>query len=190
MAHMIFGNTDMEDLRKKATRLGSAASSLATLLEQEAARLKRMDEVDRLAKLRVAIARSAESARRYEDGARCTYSKVQAVRSTAGLVVRLIAKTDNGAPGAISHALIDPPASGEPPFGTVLVRIGPGGVPEDVDIVSVSRLARESRQSQVSVFEQLQKSHNLLLTEQGFFGLMDRLADSILEGKLSLPISL
>ena len=189
MAHMIFGNTDMEDLRKKAARLGSAARSLATLFEQEAVRLKRMDEVGRLTTLRAAIARRTESARRDENGASCSYSEVRAIRRIAGSVAGLIAKTNNDWPGVISHALIDPPADGEPPFGTVLVRIGPGGVPEDVHVVSVSRLARESRQKQLRVIEELQKSQNLLLTEESFSELMDRLANKILEGKLSLPIS-
>ena len=55
--------------------------------------------------------------------------------------------------------------------------------------VSVSRLARESRQKQLRVIEELQKSQNLLLTEEHFSELMDRLADKIVEGKLSLPIS-
>jgi len=54
----------------------------------------------------------------------------------------------------------------------------------------VSSQARKSRQKEFRVVEALQKNQNLLLTEENFSELLDRLVDKIIEGKLSLPISL
>ena len=168
---MITDNDSLQNLRVRAGKLASAAESLATLLEQEAIRLKRGDEVARLKALRVAIARRIESARSEENSASSRYEKIRAIRSVAGFVTGLIAKTNNDGLEIISHALIQPPVDGKPPFGTVLVRIGPGGVPEDVDVVSVSRLARDSRREQFRVIQDLKKAQNLLLTEENFSGL-------------------
>jgi hypothetical protein len=88
----------------------------------------------------------------------------------------------------VSQTLAEPSANGASPFGTVLVRIGPGGVPDDVDVVSVSRLARDSHRKESEVIEEMKKAGNQLLTEDDFTGFMDRLADEILEGRLSLTI--
>jgi len=90
----------------------------------------------------------------------------------------------------LPRATLISPANGEPRFSTVLVCIGLEGVPEDVHVVSVSSQARKSRQKEFRVVEALQKNQNLLLTEENFSELLDRLVDKIIEGKLSLPISL
>lgn len=187
----MINNDSLKGLQTHAGNLVSAAESLASLLEEEAIGLKRRDEVARLQVLRAAIMSHIESARCDENSSSYNYSVVGLFRSLAGVGTKLAATTSDGDRlWNISQKLFDPPANGEPRFNTVLVRIGLGGVPQDVHVVSVSRQARKSRQKEFRVIEELQKKQNLLLTEENFFELLDRLADKIIEGKLSLPIGL
>ena len=187
----MINNDSLKGLQTHAGNLVSAAELLALLLEEEAIGLKRRDEVARLQVLRAAIKSHIESARCDENSSSYNYSLVGLFRSLAGLGTKLAATTSDGDRlWNISQKLFDPPANGEPRFNTVLVRIGLGGVPQDVHVVSVSSQARKSRQKEFRVIEELQKKQNLLLTEENFSELLDRLADKIIEGKLSLPISL
>ena len=191
MAGMRAGDAKLKSLQIHVGNLVSATDSLASLLEEEAISLKRRDEVARLQVLRVAIMRHIESTRCDESSSSYSYSAVRAVRSLVGLGARLDAATSNNDRlWNMSQKLFDPLANGEPRFSTVLVCIGLEGVPEDVHVVSVSSQARKSRQKEFRVVEALQKNQNLLLTEENFSELLDRLADKIIEGKLSLPISL
>jgi len=140
--------------------------------------------------LRAVIMSHIESARCDENSSSYNYSKWELFRCLSGLGTRLAATSNNDKLWNISQNLFAPSANGEPHFNTVLVRIGPGGVPQDVHVVSASSQTRKSRQKEFRVIEELQKNQNLLLTEENFSELLDRLADKIIEGKLSLPISL
>ena len=61
---------DLEVLKVRASELANAAESLATLLDEEANRLKRGAQVERLHQLRCDIAKDLEAARQAEDRAR------------------------------------------------------------------------------------------------------------------------
>ena len=184
-------NAKLKNLQIHVGSLVSATASLASLLGEEAISLKRRDEVARLQVLRAAIMSHIESARCDEDSSSYNYSKWELFRCLSGLGTRLAATTSNNDKlWNTSQKLFDTPANGEPHFNTILVCIGLGGIPDDVHVVSVSSQARKSRQKEFRVIEVLQKKQNLLLTEENFSELLDRLADKIIEGKLSLPISL
>lgn len=191
MGHMIFGNTDMEDLRKKATKLTSAIESLSILLEQEADRLKRKDEAARLKLLRSAILQQAEWDRNGEMAASSGYNFGKLVSSVilkgAGL---LIAETSEDEKlRAAARSLLAEPVGEKRTFGTVLVRIDAKGLPDGVDVVSISRLGRESHQKEPEVISGLEKHGYLLLSEEDFSRLIDKLVKEILEGQLTLPVN-
>jgi hypothetical protein len=77
----------------------------------------------------------------------------------------------------------------KPPFGNVMVCIGSGGLPGDVEIISISQLARESKRPESDVINELQKRGYLLFSKEAFSLLNDKLIDDIREGRLRLPIS-
>ncbi len=80
--------------------------------------------------------------------------------------------------------------SKEVPFGTILIAIGGKGILEDVKTISVSRLARESNQSETEVINRLKKDGSLLLNEDNFSRLIDKRVEEIMEGQLALPVSI
>lgn len=182
--------TDLAVLRVRACELANAAESLATLLDEEANRLKRGDQVERLHQLRCDIAKDLETARQAEDRASSRETALTAFDNVAGLATSLIAK-DSNSKGfqALSDHLLAAPTYRKPVFGTVLVAIGPKGLPDDVHVVSVSCWARESKRPESEISKELRSGGKLLFSERSFSLLIDTLSNKILNGELSLPVS-
>lgn len=187
---MTMEDDSLEELRLRASSLASAAESLASLLDEEAVRLKRHDQVDRLHKLRSAITRDMEEARDVEDRARSGEVQLSAFDSGTALATGVIAELFKSKGfEVVSDHLLAAPANRKATFGTVLVAIGPEGLPDDVRVAPVSRLARESKRDESQVIDSLRKQGNLLLAEKAFSGLIDTVASEILKGTWDLPIS-
>jgi hypothetical protein len=183
-------NANLELLKVRACTLACAAESLASLLDQEANRLKRGDQIERLHRLRYEIARDLETARQGEERARSGETMVTVFDNVSGLATRLIAKgSNNNSWRVMSDYLLAAPAHRNLTFGTVLVAIGPKGLPDDVWVVSVSCRARESHRPESEIIKELRSGGNLPIGERSFPLLIDRLSKEILNGELSLPIS-
>jgi hypothetical protein len=190
MADITVEDANLQDLRRRASELASGVESLAALFEQDAIRLRRRDEIERLNALRSSILQQVERATGEEMAARSGYNKARTVSSLFRLGAGLVTMTsENRTMRAISRELLAGSNDREPHYGTVLVRIGPGGVPEDVDVVCISCLARETNREEFGVMNELQKHGCLLFGEKAFSLLIDTLSDEILKGQLNLPLS-
>ncbi len=189
MADMTIEYTNLENLRRQASELASAVQALATLFEEGATRLSREDQVARLRAVRSAVVHKVEQARAQEMAASTGHGLASAVGSLVRLGAGLITMTsENRTMQAISQQLLARSTGKEPPFGTILIGIGSGGVPEDVDVINISSLARESKRDERDVTDRLLADGNILFTAKAFSSLIDRLADRILRGGLSLPV--
>jgi hypothetical protein len=178
MADMTIEYSNLEDLKRRACELSSAVQALATLFEAGATRLSREDQVARLRAVHSAVVEKVERERAQEMAA-----------STVGSLFRLGAMLlENRTMQAISRQLLARPVGKEPSFGTILINIGSGGVPEDVEVINISGLARESKRDERDVTDRLLADGHLLFTVNAFSSLIDRLADGILRGGLSLPV--
>ena len=181
--------TSLEDLKRRASELVSAVQTLATLFEEGAARLSREDQVARLKILRAAILQKVERAKAQETAANTGHSMASTVSSLFRFGGGLITLTsEDTTMQAISQHLLARPARKEPSFGTILISVGSGGVPEDVEVINISRLTRESKRDECDVTNGLLADGHLLFTANAFSSLIDRLADEILKGGLSLPV--
>lgn len=178
-------------LQRQAAALASAGPSLAALLDQEASRLILTSEASRLRALRSSIRQELDWARSVEDAARYGHSKAKLTSSLVGLGVGIAIKmtTQDKHLRAFSYHLLKNLGGKEFPFGTVMVCIGPRGMPDDVAVISISRLARESDREESQVTEELEGRGCLLFSERAFSLLMDKLTDDVQEGRLALPIS-
>ena len=74
-------------------------------------------------------------------------------------------------------------------FGLILICIGPRGLPDDAEVVSISQLARESNRPESEIINKLREGGYLLFNEKTFSLLIDRLIDDVREGRLRLPVS-
>jgi hypothetical protein len=190
MADITGEDINLKDLRQRAGRLALGVESLAAQFEQEAINLRQWNEVARLRSLCLTVLHGMEWAKSMERTASYSHTKARAVSSLfqvgAGLIMMM---SEDRMMQAISHELLAGPRGREPTFGTVLVRIGPEGLPGDVEVISISSLARETKLEESEVINRLMASGNLLFGQESFSLLIDRLASEILKGRLTLPLS-
>jgi hypothetical protein len=190
MADITGEDTNLKDLRQRAKELALGVESLAAQFEKEDTHLKQRDDVARLRALCSAVLQGMEWAKSMERAASYGHTEARMVSSLfqvgAGLIMMM---SEDRMMQAISHELLAGPRGREPNYGSVLVRIGPEGLPEDVEVISISSLARESKLGESEVINRLLESGNLLFGEESFSHLIDRLTGEILKGKLSLPVS-
>jgi hypothetical protein len=180
----------LENLRHQVRQLTSAGLSLTTLFAEEAKRLGQEDEASRLRALHRAILEQLERAKSDESTASYAYSQVRLRAAWGGLIVGTIIKmaSSNRWLQSSANYLLENLGGKKPPFGKVLVCIGPKGLPDDVRVVSVSQLARESNQDESEVINNLEERGCLLFSEEDFSILIDKLVNDVLEGHLHLPV--
>lgn len=182
----------LEDLKHQARKLASIGLTLNTLFTEEAKQLSRKDEASRLRTLYRAVVEQLEQVKRDEGSASYGHSKARLVTSLGGLIAGVAIKmtSKDKQLSAFSDHLLNNLGGKRQPFGTVLVFIGPKGMPDDVEVVSISRLARELNREESDVTNELQKHGFLLLGEKAFSLFIERLIDGVLEGQILLPISM
>ena len=78
--------------------------------------------------------------------------------------------------------------SKNPPFGMVLIAIGKGGLPDDVKVIPLSRMARESKMSELEVRTILADKGYFLITQEVFAATMGAVEHCVLNGVLPLPL--
>jgi hypothetical protein len=180
----------LENLQHQARKLTSAGLSLTALFAEGAKRLGREDEASRLRTSYHAVVEQLERVKRGEGSASYAQSQVNMKVSliALGMSAGRAMVSKNNRLSRISDSLKSAGIE-KLPFGNVLVCIGPRGLPEDVEVVSISRLARESKREESEVVNELQKRGYLLLGKEAFSLLIDKLVDAVRKGRLCLPIS-
>jgi len=180
----------LENLRFQVRKLTAAVLSLSNLFAEEARRLNWRDEASRLKALHFTIRQQLDRAKSNESAASYGYSEAGLIRSLGGLAVggtiKMLSK--NKELQAFSDHLLKNLGGEKRPFGTVLICVGPRGMPDDVQVVSVSRLARESKREESEVINELERRGCLLFSEKAFSLLIDKLACDVQEGRLHLPV--
>jgi hypothetical protein len=190
MGSLISHSTYLRSLQRQARKLTSENLSLANLFAEESSRLNQQDEASRLKALYSSIRQQLDEAKSLEIAASYGHSKAKLVTSLAGLVVGVtirMASEDKRAL-AFSDHLLENLGGKRCPFGTVLVSIGPKGLPDDVQVVSISELARQSNRQESEVISELRERGHLLFSEEAFSRLIDRLTSDVQEGRLLLPV--
>jgi len=184
--------TNLNDLYVKARALYSNAVSIAELFDDETSRLIRMKMEAQLRDLHSQIVKQLHMTKAEEDVLKCSYNQNDTVFSltklAAGGIIKMVSK-NNEPLSAIGDQLLKKPARSHPDFGLVLVGIGPVGVPDGVQVVAVSQLARESNRAEAEVTNELKKQGQFLFNEQNFSLLIDKLIEGVREGSLTLPVS-
>lgn len=183
-------HTYLNNIQHQAGILAEAVVSLSPYFEAEAQRLIRQDEVQQLKTIHTAIIEKLAWSRRMESAASYGHSKASLEWSLTGLAVKLItmAITENRQAHDFVNRVFDTSERNKRPYGTVMVCVGAKGIPDDIQVVSISELARESNQPEFEIIQKLQKSGCLLLSQEAFTRLIDSLITDIREGRLHLPI--
>lgn len=177
----------LRDSQSQAKKLTEAGPNLNARLATEEARLKREDEASGLRGIHDAILEQVQRLRKIELLASCGHSRASLMLSLVEVAVTAMVSKGRRL-SAVTDCLLRGPANRKQPFGLVMVSIGSRGLPDDVEVVSISQLARESKRPQPEVMNKLRGDGLLLFTEEAFSALVSRLIGDVREGKLRLPV--
>jgi len=178
----------LKNLQSQGKKLIEARLALNALFVEEEIRLKREDEVSILMMVRCAIVEQLQRLKHIETSASHGHSQANLALFPVGLVVTAMVSKSNR-PSAIMDYLLRGPSDRHRPFGTVMVCVGPKGLPDDVKAVSISQLARDSNRLEPEIVNRLQEDGYLLFSEEVFSSLIDKLIADVRQGKLRLPVS-
>lgn len=74
------------------------------------------------------------------------------------------------------------------PFGIILIAVGKGGLPDNVRVIQVSRLVRESNIKESEVTAKLQDDNCLFMTPETFARVLSNVQSRALDGSMSLSV--
>ncbi len=180
----------LETLIDRATAQTMAIEALADVFAQEAVGLLKRDQARRLYRVKGEVITQVAHVQSIEEATRCGFSEGRFINGILKLVAGSLG-------AAMSRSREHPLLRGAriaareferiPPFGTVVVAVGPGGVPDDIVVVPVSRLARESSRPESAIIAELKSRGHLVLTPREFSNMLDDLVHMVLEGTAALP---
>jgi len=188
MATLKISHSYLEDLRSEGKARIEGASGLNRLFHKEAASLKREDGASTLRAAHRTIVEQLQALKRIEISASLGHSQANLVLFPVGLALTAIF-SKNDRQSAVMDYLRRGPEDRYRPFGTVMVRVGPEGLPDDARAVSISQLARDSNRLEPEIVNSLRENGYLVFSEEVFFSLIDRLVTYVRQGKLCLPVS-
>lgn len=179
----------LENSQSQAKKLTETELALNELFAGEETRLKWEDEASSLKALYHTIVEQLDRMKYSESSACYGDTKANLAFSVTGLAAKIIvATTKNQRAWNVVNNIFDTEGH-KKPFGTVMVCVGPKGLPDDATVISISQSARESNRSEPEIMNKLQRDGYLLFSQEEFSLLVDRLIVDVREGKLRLPVS-
>ena len=182
----------LEVLRHRVTAQEDTLASLEETFAQEAEHLHRYDQAQRLDALEERIAREVNDIRRMETAAAYAFEKWTLSSGLAKLALgSLVAAVRHSRehPLSVGARLAQGDFERTAPFGTVLVAVRPGGVPDDVKVVALSQQARELERTESEVVAALKARGYHTMTPESFFTALNELRRKVLNGDLALPVA-
>ena len=169
----------------------AALEPLGDAFAQEAKRIFRHDQDVCLRRLKARVMHEVGNTLEQETTASNAFTKTTLVMGAAefalgGLVAAMFHSRKVFSVGTY---LAQSELSKTKPFGTVLVAVGHGGLPDDVEAISLSRLARELDRLESDIEATLQTHGYLLMTPEVFLRVLTELERRVLDGSLSLPVT-
>jgi len=192
MEGLIPNSAYLKKLRKQLRKLTADSLSLGDIFAEEAVHMNWTDEASRLKALYLSIREQMDRARRLENAVSYGHSRVSLVMKLGEIAVggAIGMLSRNKEAQAISYGLLNDPGGEHRPYGRVRICVGPKGIPDDVQVVSISGLASESKREEAEVIDELQRHGCLLFSEKVFSLLIDKMACAVQEGRLHLPVSI
>jgi hypothetical protein len=181
-------NERLKGLRPQGRKLIETMIALNDLCIEEEIRQTREDEVAILMEVRRAIVEQLRELKGIDTAARLGQSQANAALFPAGLALTALF-SKNDMQSAIADYLLRGSGHKHRPFGTVMVCVGPKGLPDDAQAVSISQLASDSNRLEPEIVNGLRKDGYLVFSEEVFSSLIDKLVADVRQGKLSLPVS-
>ncbi|MDO8491366.1 MAG: hypothetical protein Q7T04_05060 [Dehalococcoidia bacterium] len=182
----------LQKVRSHLVQQGQAIVALQEALVGESEHLRRLDQAQSIREMRSQVVRKIEALMHSESAASAASGTAALIGSGASFLLGAIAAAASGSrehPLVVGTRMANAVLENKEPYGSVLVAVGPRGVPDDVNVISVSQWARESGRSEAAVEAALKARGQLLMTPDAFNRLMDSLEHGVLGGNVVLPVS-
>ena len=153
----------LKELQNQLRRQKAAVEEIGLLLDRSTRRLFQRDQAAFLEEFKLEIMQDVEIFQSVESEAASEFNKRAIhgrIPSTMVDLYNVFSGRRNSSEIGLTELLDE--IYKKPPFHTVLIAIGPEGIPEDVKVMSISRNARNSHISEKSVQENL-RSYGILL---------------------------
>lgn len=192
MENMAGCQSRVEALRQRAGAQVDVLLPLNELFAREVEHLRRHDQARSLDALGRKIAQEVSDIQRTETSA--SYGFNQAALIT-GLVkfgiggLEALASRSHKHPLSAGARLAEGDFTRTAPFGEVRVAVGVRGIPDDVNVVPLSRWAREQGRSESEVVALLKARGYRVMKPEGFFITLNELKGKVLKGTLVLPVA-
>ena len=182
----------VQALRQRAAAQAEAIRSLAGLFAQEAEHLGRKAQVETLRALRKRVSEEVTSLEMAELGAHKVFTRGKLMGAGTDFLLGSLLSASLGLgkrPLVVGLRCAQQALSERAPFGNVQVAVGPGGVPGDVSVVCLSKLARDSGHSESHVGGSIRAQGRVLMSSDAFFTLLGQLERLVLAGIRALPVT-
>ena len=170
---------------KEIKELNDAITELDSLITKEAEFVQRLDRVAKIDTLKSRIAAEIKRVQEEEDKSERNFNTGKLYSSVAGFALGSIlgAMSKQGKPFLSGAKLLSTELGKEADFGTVLIATGENSKLEDIEVVSISSLAREYKKTESSILSIIKGNGYLLLIPEELWKLLHRLKEDIMEGK-------
>ena len=180
----------VEELRSLVRSQEDALHALEKAFSQEAEHLRRHDQARCLDALEARVAQEAAHIRHMETLASLGHNTATLF---SGLPVFALGSLAAAALHTKEHSLsigaklATRSFTRTETFGTVVVAVGPKGIPDGVSVVSLSQYARELDMSESQVIAIVKERGYRLMTPEEFLSALDELKKRVLKEVLTLP---
>lgn len=170
---------------KEIKELNDAIAESDSLITKEAEFVQRLDRVAKIDTLKSRIAAEIKRVQEEEDKSERNFNTGKLYSGVAGFALGSIlgAMSKQGKPFLSGAKLFSTELGKEADFGTVLIATGENSKLEDIEVVSISSLAREYKKTELSIISIIKGNGYLLLTPEELWKSLHRLKEDIMEGK-------
>ena len=183
---------EIEGLRCQVKALEEAVRALDNAFAQEAERLRRQDQARCLDDLRARVAQEVTEIQRAESAASYSFTKGTLISglmkfAIGGAMATMLHSKEH--PLLVGAKLAGDDFSRTKAFGTVVVAVGPKGIPDDVLTGSLSRIARETGRTESEVRAAFEGRGYRIMMPRDFLRSLGELREKVLGGTARLPFT-
>ena len=165
--------------------LNSAVRDLNHLFDESAGSIWQQDQIAVIKALRLRIYAVIRSEKSAEDNAKYSFNKAKIFTGGVGFALGSLigAMRKSQKPMSLGAKLLKQELKRQEPFGTLSIALKNDNGLEGVEVVAISRLAREANMTESRIFSSLKARGLILLPPQQFWKVLESLEIKTMEGK-------
>ena len=180
----------LQDMRKRLIEMGSVYRELNNFFSDGAACLAREKDIKKLQSFATWLGHELEKKILSENRAQSSWKQAEPIGRWGELFGKVIGFTPGEHPRVevFKKTLAARQAGRQYSFGTIMICVCKGGLPDGVHILAISELARITNQSEFEIIRKFQQRGDWLFPPAVFLRMLDMFIEKLREGKLRLPI--